>query len=420
MIETQLLQLFSDKKKYDQYRPLIRKEHVTKQTWMLLEEMREWWLLPAAPEMLDWEEFAGWVLLKHGSTLSEDDKLALDAIAISPPVTLASNDILRILNERCHFKEIATMSADISAGFGGFSPDDVKKELEAYYKDVASTEETKDNYDVTALLSKMKSISAGHKLVWRLPELNKSVGPVSKGNLILIAGRPESGKTTLLVHELMGWCQSKDLVGPAIYITNEDSIESIVLRCILSYYEITYAEYEADRTAYDLKFTTDIGAGNLFILDNSDACGIRRWSDVERVCNELKPGVVVIDQLRNVQGFDKGQTEIGRLKDLYSAARILARNHCPIITCHQLKGDAHGILYPTEQMLEGSQTEVQGALDVQIMMGRSFDVGYENTRGLNVVKNKLTGDPGITDPKLRHGKFEITINEEKQLFKGVY
>jgi len=39
-------------------------------------------------------------------------------------------------------------------------------------------------------------------LEWRLEELNLSLGPVNKGDLVLVAARPEVGKTTFLTSEI--------------------------------------------------------------------------------------------------------------------------------------------------------------------------------------------------------------------------
>ena len=66
--------------------------------------------------------------------------------------------------------------------------------------------------------------------------------------------------------------------------------------------------------------------------------------------------------------------------------------------------------------LEGSQTEVQGELDLQIMMGKSHEAGYENVRGLNIVKNKMLGDKD-TEEGLRHSKFEVILKPEVSRFE---
>jgi hypothetical protein len=60
----------------------------------------------------------------------------------------------------------------------------------------------------------------------------------------------------------------------------------------------------------------------------------------------------------------------------------------------------------------GAKVAKQAEADWILGIGKNFKDGFENVRYLNVVKNKLAGDLGITDPKQRHSKHTVNIFPE--------
>ncbi|MGI0015397.1 MAG: Hint domain-containing homing endonuclease, partial [Nitrososphaera sp.] len=77
-----------------------------------------------------------------------------------------------------------------------------------------------------------------------------------------------------------------------------------------------------------------------------------------------------------------------------------------------LDGDGRLVL---GNLIVTHNTEIQGELDVQIMMGRTDGPGREHTRGLNIVKNKLAS-PG--DENYRHAQWEVTIRPDIARFES--
>ena len=68
-----------------------------------------------------------------------------------------------------------------------------------------------------------------------------------------------------------------------------------------------------------------------------------------------------------------------------------------------------------DNQLEGSQTEVQGELDVQIMLGAEDKTTQE--RGIAIVKNKLAGGDR-TEELYRHHKWTVRILPEIGRYEG--
>lgn len=126
--------------------------------------------------------------------------------------------------------------------------------------------------------------------------------------------------------------------------------------------------------------------------------------DVERALDKTEPGLIILDQLRKVKGFDKMGEGQDKLEAQFQWARELAKAYAPVIVVHQLGELAEGKKWCSMDMLYGSKTALQGEPDLIINMGRTYDTG--NRRYLFLPKNKLQ-TPG--DPALRNGKFVVEI-----------
>ena len=85
------------------------------------------------------------------------------------------------------------------------------------------------------------------------------------------------------------------------------------------------------------------------------------------------------------------------LESMYSWARIMAVKHnFVLLATSQISADGEGMQYPSMDMLKDSKTGKQGAIDLQIMIGKSDDPMTEDWRYIGTPKNKLRlpGQPG--------------------------
>ena len=115
-------------------------------------------------------------------------------------------------------------------------------------------------------------------------------------------------------------------------------------------------------------------------------------------------------------GYEKrANSEVARLAKIFQHARTLATEYGPVIAVHQAGGSATNVMFPADNQLEGSQTEVQGELDVQIMLGAE-DKGSPE-RGLSIVKNKLAGGEK-SEELYRHHKWTVRILPEIGRYEG--
>jgi replicative DNA helicase len=260
--------------------------------------------------------------------------------------------------------------------------------------------------DLEVLLSELNS-SQG--LRWRLDTLNKSLGSLRKGDFGFVVKRPETGGTTFLANQV-GYILSDIPDSVVLWINNEEQGEKVVIRVFQSFFNTTYKELIVNAPSYNEKFHETVGERFRF-YDNTIASN----KDVERLCEQVKPNLIIFDQIDKIKGFTDEREDL-RLGNIYIWARELAKQYCPIIAVTQASGEAEGKKYLTMDMIANSKTAKAAEADWILGIGMSHNDGEEYTRYLSIMKNKLLGDAD-SKPELRHGKMPVTILPEVARFE---
>ncbi len=297
--------------------------------------------------------------------------------------------------------QTAVLALEVQQGKKKFS------ELQALWESLDSDAEKgqqESDYFVSSDLGELHDSlmgKAGYR--WRLDTLNKCIGSLRVGNLVVIAARPETGKTTFLASE--GSFLASQSEKPYLHVNNEEAGNAVLLR----YYQAVLG-LPQDAIFRDLaksqQLFKDKTGNRIHIYDKPFATK----RDIEAVCKQLNPGIIVIDQLDKVGGFDAERNDLV-LKAKYQWARELAKKYGPVIAVGQAGGTAENKRYLDMNDLDSSHTAKQGEADVIIGIGKIHDEGYEAVRYLSIMKNKLPGDKD-TIPALRHAKIDVRIKPE--------
>lgn len=326
-------------------------------------------------------------------------------IVASLSVTTVSEELLeKLLNtikDRQLANDLAIISLEVSEG---------KKPVESILDHISLFSSTEtvhnidDQYFVSMDLENLYEHQVKkHGLRWRLPELNKMLGSLRKGDFGFIFARPETGKTTFLASEVSYFAQQTEQ--PIIWFNNEEQGEKVGLRIYQATLGYTLQELFSDVKRNRRKYEDLVG--NKILL--YDSATISRYT-VERLCKELQPSLVVFDQIDKIKGFD-GDREDLRLGDIYIWAREIAKNYCPVIGVSQANGEGEGRLHLTMEHVANARTAKQAEADWILGIGKRNDEQYEYLRGLHLSKNKLTGDED-TVANMRHGKEVVRIRPE--------
>jgi replicative DNA helicase len=246
-------------------------------------------------------------------------------------------------------------------------------------------------------------------LEWRLKSLNRSLGPLRKGDFGFIFARPETGKTTFLASEVTHMATQTE--APILWINNEEQGEKVLLRCyeasLGSPLEEILASMPRARDAFYQRTGRRI---QLF-----DDFGVK-WTDVERLCRNLQPALIVVDQLDKIKGFD-GDREDLRMGAIYQWARELSKQFAPVIGVSQSDGSGEGVKYLNMGNVANAKTSKQAEADWILGIGVDFN-DHVALRGFSICKNKLIGGEQSV-AKMRHGKFDVLIEPEIARYKDI-
>jgi replicative DNA helicase len=235
-----------------------------------------------------------------------------------------------------------------------------------------------------------------------------------KGDFIIVAARPESGKTTFVASEASYMMSQLHDDEHVIWINNEESSTKVMMRVIQAFNGVTTGELLSNPTKYETEFTSN-GGERFLVLD--DDSGIKSVNKISTLFAEFKPGLIIFDQLDKVHGFSNESRDDLRIGKLYEWARDLAKEYCPVIAISQVDGTGEGEKWIQMNQLRGSKTDKIGEADAIITIGKSNEPAMDLQRFIHVPKNKLFGGKDTLEAH-RHGCFEVEIEPSRARYKS--
>lgn len=250
-------------------------------------------------------------------------------------------------------------------------------------------------------------------LRWRLNCLNRSLGSLRKSNFGFIFARPETGKTTFLADQATFMLeQLQEEAGPIVWFNNEQAGNEVMLRCYQAKFGVTLEALMGNRAKFRKEWHDSV-RGKFRLFDDANMDRAR----VEKICKQLKPSLVIFDQIDKIKGFAADREDL-RLGAIYVWARELAKTYCPVIGVCQADGQAENVKWLTMEHVSNAKTSKQAEADWILGIGKTHSEGTENVRYLNISKNKLLGDEdSISD--LRHGRFETYMDQNIARYKDI-
>lgn len=307
-------------------------------------------------------------------------------------------DILTTLRNKKLAYELALVSLDVSEGRS--SVDKIYSTMDAFEQKREIEKVEFVSGDLNELYNEaIKTVG----LRWRLKTLNRMLGSLRRGDFGFIYARPETGKTTFLASEITYFAEQLNTdSGPILWFNNEEQGSKVMLRCIQSSLGISQAELFSNINHYQAAFDSK-GGQRIKIFDSAS---IHR-RQVEQLCKELNPALVVFDQIDKVKGFTDDREDL-RLGAIYIWSRELAKSYCPIIGVCQADASGEGKRWLTMENVANAKTAKQAEADWILGIGKTHDTALEYVRHFHLSKNKLSGDAD-TEPEMRHGKADVLI-----------
>jgi replicative DNA helicase len=384
-------------------------------------------LQPLSSELLDdfgvfFREFPDAKRVEHGPFLTwyrgfrhpnmKDESFGLYSAIIAKSMDDVSPELEAGLMERLVAADTAARVTSLLEKWNNGDELDLYKELrnnvERFEQQVDRKVKNPQVLDPIEDLLKAEENDTG--LHWRLPCLNRHIKPLRGGDFVIVAARPDKGKTTFCASELTHMAAQLDVVYPGenrsvLWFNNEGPGKKIVMRNFQAALNATTEDlvklsnepaskgFEKYKTQVRQQYAAALGGrpGVLRVFDIHDM-----WNhEVEDIMKLHTPGVVLFDMVDNIkfggETNNNGQRTDQLLEAMYQWARLMGVKHdCAVLATSQISAD------PTLPQLKDSKTGKQGAADVIITLGALNDPVLENSRYIGTTKNKLvrTGKRG--------------------------
>lgn len=234
---------------------------------------------------------------------------------------------------------------------------------------------------------------------WRLSCLRHSMRGLRPGDFIIVAARPDKGKTSFIASETTHMAPQLPAERNILWLNNEGPGRRIIPRIYQAALDVNMSGLKQAYADGSIKSRFEQSVGR---TDKFRVFDIHGWhvSQVERVIEANNAGIVIWDMIDNVKGFgDAPRTDLV-LEHMYQHARELSVKYdLASIATSQISADGDGLQFPTQSMLKDSKTGKQGACDAIVMIGSSNAPELVNSRYIGLPKNKLRRVDGRADPR---------------------
>lgn len=407
----EILYLINTKENFDKYIPLIDSKVLSKEAEQIIKDLDNYYQSFEKTEV-DWDEFTTWFCIVQHSSWKQE-KLDLYRTIFTNVKEYTPTDTYEDIIQSLITKEYAAKIADKAMLIADGVEHDILpiQELMDEYQDKhVSAGETIELTEMPTFEDLHTTMSSsGDGLDWRLECLNKSLGPLRKGDFVVVGKRPEVGGTTFVASESTFMAAQLPDERPVLVIANEEAELAVMHRYKQAAIGKDINNITYDKALAESEYITAVGNSKKIQLKHKAGVTVQ---DIIDWCEAYNPGLIIIDQLWKVDWPKVGNKgDVQRLTALFQEARRWSQKYAPVIAVHQADAIADNEKWLHYDRLYMVKTAAQGEADAIIMIGATDEIGCEYTRYLNIPKNKLLGGP-YTEESLRHGKFEVRIRAD--------
>lgn len=284
-------------------------------------------------------------------------------------------------------------------------PDKLAGMLDEYSKLVRATSLSRSELQWSTFDTMLETLDEKNKIPIAPKKLNDRLkGGGVPGDFILVYARPEAGKTMFVVNMACGFLKMGYKV---LYIGNEESTDKTLMRVTCNLLNRTEdavkANAEAAHTAAKKRGLDKLRIGHM---------SPGTVAEIELLVEEFEPDVLVVDQIRNLEG--PGQKMTQKLEAVGGQLRAMIGRHGVLGVFVTQAGDhtermgQEPPVWLTMSDIDNSRTGLPGHADLIIGVGVNHDMKSHNTRAISLPKNKLGND---------HEGFTVTVDEDRSRVK---
>lgn len=344
-------------------------------------------------EYIKYDDFVHWLKISHNVFTDIDYKNIF--AETEGDAYICNENLLKMIATEAASNRISRSNEKYRNG----SSDMFLEEVKAAIDDAESFDKSKASVVSVSIEDVLREEERNDGLKWRNKIINESMRPLRSGDFIIIAARPDVGKTSFIASQVTHMASYLDEGRPALWINNEGPGSRIAVRCWQAALGKTLkeiSELNQSGTMHSTYANAVGGEDNIKVYDAHDLY----TAGIEKIIEKEKPGLIVLDMIDNIT-FDghlrnNAQRTDQILESLYQWGRTMAvKNDCVVVATSQVSADGEGLRFPLLSMLKDSKTGKQGAADAIVMLGK--DSEDSDARYLSLPKNKLNKQDGKKD-----------------------
>jgi len=385
-IDTDILRYMSRRDNYYELKDLITKGLCVKESWTLLADYGAYFNdHPLETDIT--EDFILWQRVKRHPQWKPDEarnvsSIVRNVLAQPIPKRTAFLDSIHHLRATGQYHSIAN---DMEKGLISVS------DAESRARSLVTTRPTSDTLTNLDLRTLGKQ-AATDGYYWRLEDLNKSLGPLRKGDLIIVGKRPEVGGTSFLVSEISHMLEQTD--GNAIIFNNEEAPSKVYSRMVSAALGIDYRKLLGDPAKYQTAYNKWLGKSKWDLVHDTSMS----ISSINQQLEDTAYDIIGINVLLKIGGTG-AEADHDKFQALGEECRRISQRYGPVIAIVQADPSAEGMQYIPQDRIYKSKTALQGEADGLIMIGTDEEI-KDTVRYIHVAKNKLPPSAcSMTDKK---------------------
>jgi hypothetical protein len=400
-IDRDILKYCTNRDNYYEIKDVITKSLCVKESWLMLEDFGQYYKEHPNEQEIT-ADFKIWQRVqRHPSWKPE--RASQMATLVDVILSAASPNRAAFIEALYHLRASGfyhTIGDNLESG--RITVEEAEAEARAFVR-------TKPDDDtlVSLTLNDLADSSVGGGTYWRLEDLNRSIGPIRKGDCIVIAKRPEVGGTSFLVSEMSYMLEQLD--GNAILFNNEEEPSKVYSRMVSAALGIDYKKLLGDPAKYQAEYETWLD-GKSFDLVHDTSMTI---SSIHKHLEEKEYDLIGINVLLKVGGTGMDQDH-DKFQALGEECRRIAQQYGPVLAIVQADPTAEGMQYIPQDRIYKSKTALQGEADALVMIGTDENI-QDNVRYIHVAKNKIPPAP-CTDIKCKHIKSQVKFDMDTGRF----
>jgi hypothetical protein len=394
-----ILSFMTDRDEYFKYRDVIKRGLCSKEAWTLITDYGEYFSTYPNKTEID-SDFLFWFkVTRHPGFKAEVhdvyDRIIFNVLGTKRPDSKSFLEQLDALR----FRRLIEASSD-GLNSGSISADDVVTQVSTFTWASRCKTDAAEELNLVTLSNNQRTDDGFY---WRCEDLNQAIGPVRKGDVIIIGKRPEIGGTSFICSELSYMVEQMDKDGTAILFNNEEAKDKLYSRMCSAALNVDYRTMMGSAEHYDQQYQ-DWLDGRTWHLEHDTTMTL---GSLHKLIADKKPSIIGINVLLKIGGTGKLEDH-DKYQLLGEELRRLSISSAPILAVVQADPTAEGVRYIPQDRIYKSKTALQGEADVLIMIGYDED-GPSNSRYIHVAKNKIPPAP-CCNLSLKHSKSEVQFD----------